>query len=147
MFVFYHTFPVLWKSTFPMFWELHGFLLHPKYLRNPWIWNVCALPYVSRAMEIHFPYVLGIAWISASPKKCLRNPWIWNVCIFPCFSDTIEIHFPHVLGMVWISASPKIFEKLITLECLCFPRLFQYYGNPLSSCFGNCMDFCFTRNI
>ena len=34
MFVFSHNFPVLWKSTLPMFWELYGFLLHPKYLRN-----------------------------------------------------------------------------------------------------------------
>ena len=34
MFVFSHIFPLLWEFTFPIFWELHGFLLHPKYLRN-----------------------------------------------------------------------------------------------------------------
>ena len=32
MFVFSHIFPVLWKFTFPKFWELYGFMLHPKYL-------------------------------------------------------------------------------------------------------------------
>ena len=108
MFVFSHTFPVLWKSTFPTFWELYGFLHQPKYL---------------------------------------KNPKIWNVFVFPYFSRTMEIHFPHVLGIVWISKSPKIFEKPITLECLCFPTLFPYYGNPLSPCFGNCMNFCFTHRI
>ena len=33
--VFSHTFPVLRKLTFPIFWELDGFLLHTKNLRNP----------------------------------------------------------------------------------------------------------------
>ena len=59
----------------------------------------------------------------------------------------MEIHFSHVLGIVWISASPKIFEKPITLECLYYPILFPYYENPLSQCFGKCMDFCFSQNI
>ena len=40
MFVFCHTFSLLWKFTFLMFWEMHGFLLHAKYVRNPWLWNV-----------------------------------------------------------------------------------------------------------
>ena len=35
MFVLSHIFPLLWEITFPIFWELYGFLLHPKYLRNP----------------------------------------------------------------------------------------------------------------
>ena len=34
MFVFSHIFSLLWEFTFPIFWELYGFLLHPKYLRN-----------------------------------------------------------------------------------------------------------------
>ena len=33
--LFSHTFPVLWEFTFTILWELYGFLLHPKYLRNP----------------------------------------------------------------------------------------------------------------
>ena len=32
---FPRTFSGLWKFTFPKFWELYGFLLHPKCLRNP----------------------------------------------------------------------------------------------------------------
>ena len=35
IFVFSHIFSLLWEFTFPVFWELYGFLLHPKYLRNP----------------------------------------------------------------------------------------------------------------
>ena len=69
-FLFSHIFPLLWELTFLIFWELYGFLLHPKYLRNPTLWNVCF-----------------------------------------------------------------------------FSILFPYYGNSLSPCFGNCMDFCFIRNI
>ena len=52
------------------------------------------------------------------------------------FSRTMEIHFSYVLGIVWISVLPKIFEKPITLECLCLPTLFPYYGNPLSHVLG-----------
>ena len=42
MFVFFHSFPVLWKSTFPMFWVLgiYGFLLLAKNVRRTWPWNV-----------------------------------------------------------------------------------------------------------
>ena len=49
--------------------------------------------------------------------------------------------------MVWISASLKIVEKPITLECLFFPILFPYNGNPLFPCFENCTDFCIKRKI
>ena len=35
MVVFSHTFPVTWEFTHPVVWELHEFLLHAKYLRNP----------------------------------------------------------------------------------------------------------------
>ena len=108
MFVFSHVFLILWEFTFPIFWELYGFLLHPKYL---------------------------------------RNPLLWNVCVFPYFSLTMGIHFFHILEMVWISASLKIVEKPITLECLFFPILFPYNGNPIFSCFENCMDFCIKRKI
>ena len=106
--VFSFTFPVLCKFTFPKFWELYGFLLHPKQL---------------------------------------RNPLLWNVCFFPYFSRIIGIHFSHVLGIVWISASSEIFKKAINLKCLCFPILFPCNGNPLYSCFGNCLNFCFKQKI
>ena len=37
MFVFSHAFFILCKSTFPIFLELHGFLLQIKNLRNPYL--------------------------------------------------------------------------------------------------------------
>ena len=82
--LFSHTFPVLWKFTFLIFWELYGFLLHPKYLRNPHTWNVCVFPYFSRIMEIHFSHVLGTAWISASSKK-FQKPLTLKCLCFPIF--------------------------------------------------------------
>ena len=33
------------------------------------------------------------------------------------------------------------------LNSLLFPILFSYYGNSIFPCSGNCMDFCFMRNI
>ena len=67
------------------------------------------------------------------------------------FSHTFPINskftFPNNLGIAWISASPKIFEKPINLKWLCFPMPFPNYGNPLSLCFWDCKDFCFTQNI
>ena len=108
MFVFPHTFPLLCKFTFPIFRQLYGFLLHPKYL---------------------------------------RNPWSWKACVFLCFSCSIEIHFSYVWGVGWISVSPILFEKPITFKCLFFPILFSFNENSLFPCFGNCTDFCFTRNV
>ena len=35
MFVLSQTFLLPWEFTFPIFWELDGFPLNPKYLRNP----------------------------------------------------------------------------------------------------------------
>ena len=103
-------------------------------------------PYFSRTIEIHFPNVLGIVWISVSTKN-LTNLWISNVCFFLYFSRTMEVHFTHVLGIVSISASSKIFEKDITLECLSFPILLPYSETSLSPRIGNDKDFCFTQII
>ena len=58
----------------------------------------------------------------------------------------MEIHFSHLLGTAWVSVSSKIFQKPLTLEFLCFPIIFPYYGNSLFPYFGHCMDFCFTQN-
>ena len=95
-------------------------------------------------MGIHFSHILGIVWISTSPKIFEK---LWNVCFSPYFSRIMRIHFSHVLGIVWISASSKIFKKPINLKCLCFPILFPYYRIPLFQCVGNCMDFCFQQKI
>ena len=57
MLVFSHIFSLLWEFTFPIFWELYGFLLHPKYLRT---FGMFFFPYFSRIIGIHFFHVLGI---------------------------------------------------------------------------------------
>ena len=66
MFVFFHIFSLLLEFTFPIFWELYGFLLHPKYLRNPALWNVCFFP-------ILFPY--------------------YGNSLFPCFGNCMDFCF------------------------------------------------------
>ena len=70
MFVFSHIFSLPWEFTFSIFWELYGFLLHSKQLRNPLLWNVCFFP-------IRFPYY----WNSLFP--CSGN------CMDFCFIRTI----------------------------------------------------------
>ena len=42
-----------------------------------------------------------------------------SLCFLLLFPSYVHLLF-HILEFVWISASPKIFEKPITLECLCF---------------------------
>ena len=66
MFVFSHIFPLLWEFTFPIFWELYEFLLHPKYFRKPTLWNVCFFP-------ILFPY--------------------YGNSLFPCFGNCMNFCF------------------------------------------------------
>ena len=105
--VFSLTFSVLCQFTFPIFWELYGFLLHPKHLRNPLLWNVCFFPYFSRIMGIHFFHVLEIVWISASFeifKKLINLKCLY----FPIFFLTVGIHFSHILGIVCINATYEI---------------------------------------
>ena len=82
MFVFSHIFPLLWEFTFPIFWELHGFLLHPKYLRN--FEMFVFFPYFSSIMRIHFSHMLVTAWISASSKK-FQKPLTSKCSCFPIF--------------------------------------------------------------
>ena len=55
--------------------------------------------------------------------------------IFPYYVNSLFPYFRNCMDC----ALSKIFEKAITLECLCFPRFFHVH-------FGNCMDFCFTQN-
>ena len=93
-------------------------------------------------MVIHFFYVFGIVWISASPK-IFEKPKLSNVNFFTYFSRIMRIHVAHVLGIIWIFPSAEIFKQPINLKCLCFPTFFPYYGNPLFLCFGNCMN-CWT---
>ena len=86
-------FPVPCKFTFPIFWEMYGFLLLPKYLRNPLLWNVCLFPYFSLTMGIHFFHILGIVCISASLKlfekpitlECL----FFSPILFPYYGNSL----------------------------------------------------------
>ena len=102
MFVFSHTSFVPWKSTFPIFSKMHGFLLQAKNLSNP------------------------------LTLKCLFSH---------TFFLTMGINFSHIFGIVWINASHEICQKLIALECLCFPICFPYYENLVFPCYRNCMGF------
>ena len=136
MFVFSHTFSILWEFTFPIFWELYGFLLHPKYLRNLLLWNVCVFPYFSLTIAIHFLHILGIVWISASLKivekpitlECLFFPILfpyYGNSLFPCFGNCmdfcftrniLETHkfemfvFSHTFPVLWKSTFPMFWE-------------------------------------
>ena len=138
--------PVIWKFTHPIVWELYGFLLHVKYVRNPYAWNICVFSNFPVLCEFNFP-IFWKLYRFLLHKKCLRNPKFLNVCVFPCSSRTMGIHIPCVLEIVWIFASREIFKKLIIFECSCFPILFPYYENSLFPCFGNFMDFCLTQNM
>ena len=139
MFVFSNTFPVLWKSTFPMFRELYWFQLHPKHLRNTYLWNVCVFPYFSLSMEINFPHVLGIVWISASPEifkkpinlKCLCFPILFPYYgnpLFPCFGNCMDfcvtqnIWGTHNFGMLVFSHTFTVLWKST------FPMSWEFYG-------------------
>ena len=138
MFAFFHTFSVLWKSTFPMFWELDGFLPHTKKLRNPQVWNVCAFLNFSLTMGIHFYHILVIVWISASPKY-LRNPNFEKSVFFRIFSLLWEFTFPIFWKLYGLM--PQIYTRSIALKCLCFPIRFPYYENSVFPCFQNCVGF------
>ena len=123
IFVFSHTFPVLWEFIFPMFWELHGFLFRQKYLRNPYIWNV--------PFHILFPYygnplfrVLGTAWISASSKKCqkpLTLKWLcfsmffpyYGNLLFPWFGNCMELYGEVNLFCSWARPNTSILDPFV----------------------------------
>ena len=122
MFLFSHIFPLLWEFTFPMFWQLHGFLLHPKYLRN--FEMFVFFPCFSRIMRIHFSHVLGIVWISAS-SKIFRKPINLKCLCFPLLFRIMEIHFSHMLGSAQISASSKKIPETLNFEMFMFSHIFS----------------------
>ena len=93
--------------------------------------NLCVFTYFSRTMQIHFSYVLGTSWISASYEK-FRKPLTLKCLCFHIFFPTMGIHFPHIFGIVRISVSSKIFEKPLTLEYLFFPYFSRIMGIQLS---------------
>ena len=126
--MFSNTCSVIWKFTHPIVWELYGFLLHVKYVRNPYAWNICVFSNFPVLCEFNFP-IFWKLYRFLLHKKCLRNPKFLNVYVFPCSSRTMRIHIPYVLEIVWIFASREKFKRLIIFECSCFPILFPYYEN------------------
>ena len=93
MFVFSHIFPLLWEFTFPIFWALSGFLLHPKYFRNPTLWNVCFFPILFPSYGNSLFHVLGIDWISASSEKFQKHLTLKCLCVSHIFSLLCEFTF------------------------------------------------------
>ena len=59
----YFCFPIIFpyykEFNFPMFWKLYRFLLHVKYIRNPWLWNVLFSYTFVALLEFTFPMFLG----------------------------------------------------------------------------------------
>ena len=98
-----HTSPVLWEFIFLMFWELRGFLLYPKYLKETCNFGTFVfLHTISRNMGIRFSHILGIFLISASPKifkkliilECLCFPMLfphYGDSVFPCFEKSTHL--------------------------------------------------------
>ena len=131
-------FSLLWESTFPIFWELYGFLLHPKFLRNPLLWSACFFPYFSLIIGIHLSHVLGIVWISASSKifkkpinlKCLCFPILFPYYgnpLFPCVGNCMDFCFkqkiPETLNFEMFVFS-HIFSLLWEFTFLIFCELY-----------------------
>ena len=76
MFVFSHSFPLLgikWISA------------SPKLFKKPINWKCLCFPMPFPYFGIHFSYVLGTAWISASLKKKLKKPLTLKYWCFPIF--------------------------------------------------------------
>ena len=100
-------------------------------------------PYFSLTMGIHFSHILGILWISASPK-IFKKPITLECFFFPVLCG---FTFPMFWELHGFLLQVKNFKKPLTVKCLCFSIFFLYYGISLFPYFGNCMDFCFIQNI
>ena len=122
------------RIHFPMFLEWHGLLFHAKYVRKPYLRNICIFPYFSYTMGIHFSYVLEILWIFASREifkkpiifECLYFPILFPYnenSLFPCFGNCMDFCFTQ---NKWVTLDIGIF---------CFPIFFSYYRNSLSLSF------------
>ena len=140
--LFFHTFPVLWEFTLPMFWELYGFLIHSNgmfcfpilfsyywYSLCPCIGNNTTDVKTNKKNLLRFRHFI-IHFINS---KSVREQNLGNVCDFPYFFCDTGIKSSHRLGMAWISFSREICKKPIPLEYLCFPIIFPYFNFSIFS--------------
>ena len=90
--VFSHTFPLLWKLTYPM-----GF----RFTRNPYKSLTFGIFLFSHNFpvlsEFTFP-MFGKLYEFLLHVQYSRNTEFCNACVFPYFCRTKGIHFSHVFG-------------------------------------------------
>ena len=135
MFLSSHTFPVLWKSPFPMFWELYGFLLHPKYLKTHKfeMFVFCHTFLVLWKSTFTMFWVLGIVWISASCEICMKHLTL-ECSVYSCFSHAVGNHFLHVLGTIILTwGLMKIFYFWSHFHTKVYAKLFSKEVNLFCS--------------
>ena len=98
MFVFSHTFPVLWKSTFPMFW-VSGIVwisASHKICKKHLTLECSVFSYISCTIGNHFPHVLGIILMM---WRLMKKFYFWS----------------HFHADVYV----KVFTKKVNLFCSC----------------------------
>ena len=152
-----------------MLWELHGFLLHSKYLKT---FNFQMLvfshifPYYGNLLFPCFGNCFGFTWKKSFPihewerfpsmfhelrKKYSHissKPTAWEWYGFPQ-NISMPWEFVHSLkmGLHEFSLTQHLWGRAEPGNCLCFPILAPQYGNLLIPRFRNCIDFCFTWNM
>ena len=127
--LFFHTFPVLWEFTLPMFWKLHGFLIHWNgmfcfpilfsfywYPLCPCIGDNTTDVKTNKKILLRFRHFI-IHFINS---KSMREQNLGIVCVFPYFFCDTGIQSSHRLGS-------------IPLEYFCFPIIFPYFNFSISS--------------
>ena len=105
IFVFSHAFPVLWKSTFPMFWVLGIVWIYTsrkickKYLTNALL-ECFVFSYVSLTILNHFVHVLGailLIW------RLIKIFYFWS----HLHTNVYEILFTKEVNLFWSWARPN----------------------------------------
>ena len=96
-------------------------------------------------MEIWTFLDVGTGMVPTNPRS-MRQSGTWELSVF---SHTFSAIWEFAHRVVWELYGFLLHKYLAThnFGMFFFPILLPYYGNSLIPCFGNCMDFCFTRNI
>ena len=134
-------FPLLWEFTFPIFWGLYGFLLHPKYLRNPLLWNVFFFPVLCGFTFPMFWELHGFLLQVKNFKKPLTVKCLCFSIFFLYYGISLFPYFGNCMDFCFIQNIWEIHYRGM------FFFFFMYYRNSLLPYFENCMDFCFAWNI